>query len=92
MDSATFTIDSTTECSSRCTIPLAQPVSGVLTIGTRDGAFPAMAEKRVFRVVLVGSGHGVGEQVTTTVDKEVTYDGKEIRIKTRLNCSRCGAE
>lgn len=57
--------------------------SGVLTIGTREGAFPGMVEKRIFRVVLVDSGHGVGEKVTATADKEVMYSGKEIRINTR---------
>ena len=57
--------------------------SGLLTIGTREGAFPGMVEKRIFRVVLVDGGHGVGEEVTATADKEVMYDGKEIRINTR---------
>ena len=62
--------------------------SGVLTIGTRDGAFPEMAEKRIFRVVLVNSGHGVGEEVTATADKEVMYDGKEIRKYSMRDSSR----
>jgi alpha-D-xyloside xylohydrolase len=57
--------------------------SGLLTIGTREGAFPGMVEKRIFRVVLVGNGHGVGEPVTTTADKEVMYEGNEIQIGTR---------
>ena len=57
--------------------------SGVLTIGTRDGTFPGMVEKRVFRVVLVDSGHGVGEGITATADKEIMYEGKEIKINTR---------
>ncbi len=54
--------------------------SGVLTIGTREGNFPGLVEKRMFRIVVVGNGHGVGEEVTARVDREVRYDGKEIRI------------
>lgn len=54
--------------------------SGVLTIGTREGNFPGLVEKKMFRIVVVGNGHGVGEDVTVRVDREVRYDGKEIRI------------
>jgi len=57
--------------------------SGALTIGAREGTFPEMVDKRVFRIVLVGRGHGVGEQVTSAADKEVSYEGKELRIKLR---------
>ena len=57
--------------------------SSVLTIGAREGAFPGMVEKRIFRIVLVGNGHGISEQVTASVDKEAAYGGKEIRISLR---------
>jgi alpha-D-xyloside xylohydrolase len=55
--------------------------AGVLTLGVRQGSFPGMAPKRVFRVVLVGKEHGTGEGVTPQADREVTYDGKELQIK-----------
>jgi alpha-D-xyloside xylohydrolase len=54
--------------------------SGVLTIGTREGNFPGLVETRMFRIVVVGNGHGIGEETTDRVDREVTYNGKEIRI------------
>ena len=57
--------------------------ASVLTIGAREGTFPGMAEKRVFRIVLVGKGHGAGEAITATADKETTYEGKEIRVSLR---------
>jgi hypothetical protein len=42
-----------------------------------------MVEKRSFRIVLVGVGHGVGEGVTATIDKENAYEGKEVKIRLR---------
>jgi alpha-D-xyloside xylohydrolase len=55
--------------------------ANVLTIGAREGSYPGMVEKRAFRVVVVGSGHGVGEDVTGKADKEIAYEGKEITVK-----------
>ena len=52
----------------------------VLTIGTREGSYPGMIEKRTFAIVLVGSAHGMGGDVTAKADKEVAYEGKEIRV------------
>jgi len=52
----------------------------VLTIGTRQGSFPGMVGTRQFRVVLVGNGHGVGEAVSAREDRQVTYDGREVRV------------
>lgn len=49
--------------------------SGTLTIGAREGSFPGMIAKRAFRIVVVGSGHGIGGEVTSAADKEITYDG-----------------
>lgn len=54
--------------------------AGVLTIGAREGSFPSMAEKREFRVVLVGAGHGVGGGITQNADKTVIYTGAEAHI------------
>jgi alpha-D-xyloside xylohydrolase len=53
-----------------------------LTIGARAGSFPGMVDERKFRVVFVKAGHGVGEAVSSQVDREVAYDGKEITLTT----------
>ncbi len=50
----------------------------VLTIGAREGSYPGMAKQRTFRVVLVRSGHGMGEGVTEDADKVVEYSGREV--------------
>jgi alpha-D-xyloside xylohydrolase len=63
-------------------IPIRWNDSGnVLTIGAREGSYPGMIEKRAFRVVLVGSAHGIGGDVTGKADKEIAYEGKEITVK-----------
>ena len=54
--------------------------AGTLTIGERQGSFQGMVEKRTFRIVVVGSGHGVGGDITSKADKEITYEGKEIVV------------
>ncbi len=53
--------------------------SSSLTLGTREGSFPGMAEKRKFRVVLVAAGRGVGVNATGTTDAEISYQGKEVQ-------------
>jgi alpha-D-xyloside xylohydrolase len=58
--------------------------ASVLTVGRREGSFPEMVEKRTFRIVVVGSGHGVGEEVTSNSDKEITYQGAEIKVSLHL--------
>jgi alpha-D-xyloside xylohydrolase len=57
--------------------------ASILTIGKREGAFPEMVEKRTFRVVLVGGGHGTGGEMTSKSDKVIVYEGKEIRATVR---------
>ena len=57
--------------------------TGVLTIGARQGSFPGMVEKRTFRVVLVGDGHGTGEGVTAAANAEITYAGKPVQTAVR---------
>jgi alpha-D-xyloside xylohydrolase len=54
--------------------------TGVLTIGAREGSYPGMIEKRGFRIVLVGNGHGIGGEVTSKADKELNYEGTEIKV------------
>ena len=55
----------------------------VLTIGTREGSFPGMVEKRNFRIIVVGRGHGTGGELTSKSDNEIVYEGKEIRARIR---------
>jgi alpha-D-xyloside xylohydrolase len=57
--------------------------AALLTIGTREGSYPGMVETRAFRIVLVGSAHGTGVEVTGKADKEITYDGKETNVSLR---------
>jgi alpha-D-xyloside xylohydrolase len=51
-----------------------------LTIGDRQGKFPGMLERRTFRVVFVGEGHGTGIGQTEQPDKVVQYSGKAVII------------
>jgi alpha-D-xyloside xylohydrolase len=53
----------------------------LLTIGDSKGSFPGQLKKRVFRVVVVEEGKGIGEDVTATVDKVVPYAGKAVMVK-----------
>jgi alpha-D-xyloside xylohydrolase len=46
-----------------------------LRIGARQGSYPGMPSRRVFRVVIVRPGHGVGIDVSETVDRAVDYSG-----------------
>lgn len=63
------------------TIPLSwDDAKATLTIGDRKGQFPGMLASRTFRVVFVGENHGVGIAPTDTVDKVVTYSGKQITL------------
>jgi len=52
-----------------------------LSIGDRKGQYPGMPEKRVFNIVWVSQGHGVGESVEPRIDKVLPYDGHHISIK-----------
>jgi alpha-D-xyloside xylohydrolase len=53
--------------------------TGVLTIGAREGSFPGIVEDRRFRVVLVADGRGVGADVTSSANTELSYEGKEVK-------------
>jgi alpha-D-xyloside xylohydrolase len=57
--------------------------SSSLTIGSRQGSFPGMIEDRKFRVVLVTSGHGIGSDMTSEVNVEISYEGKEVQKSIR---------
>jgi hypothetical protein len=43
-----------------------------------------MVEKRAFQIVLAASGHGIDGEVTNKADKEITYNGKEIKVGLHL--------
>ncbi len=58
--------------------------AGLLTIGGRQGSFPGMVEKRTFRIVVVKRGHGIGGEVTTAADKEITYEGSQTVVSLHL--------
>jgi alpha-D-xyloside xylohydrolase len=44
------------------------------------GSFPGMLKRRIFRVVVVKEGHGVGVDTEAMADKVVEYSGREIRV------------
>jgi alpha-D-xyloside xylohydrolase len=52
----------------------------MLSIGDRSGSFPGMLAKRMFRIVLVQPGHGVGEESDSTFDCSAIYDGRGLKI------------
>jgi alpha-D-xyloside xylohydrolase len=54
--------------------------TGTLTIGARTGSFPGMVERRQFNVVFVKENHGTGASVSTSFDREITYEGKETQV------------
>ena len=55
--------------------------SNILTVGSRQGAFPGMVEERKIHVVLVDRNHGVGEENTSNPDKTILYRGVEMSIR-----------
>lgn len=52
----------------------------ILTIGPTTGSFPGMITQRTFNVVWVGQGHGTGEEVSTTIDKAIPYNGGSLSL------------
>ncbi len=57
--------------------------SGQLTIGARDGSFPGMVLKRVFRIVLVGPNHGAGPLPSEAADQEISYTGSAVTVSAK---------
>ncbi len=47
-----------------------------LTIAARAGSYPGMPVQRVFQVVVVRPGHGVGIDASGTVDQTINYSGE----------------
>jgi alpha-D-xyloside xylohydrolase len=52
-----------------------------LSIGARQGSFPGMPERRIFNIVWVGPGHGVGVNPPGTIDKTISYDGRAVTVQ-----------
>jgi alpha-D-xyloside xylohydrolase len=55
--------------------------SDTLSIGARQGTYPGMPAARTFRIILVDRGHGVGARMAEVADKEIHYEGRELRVK-----------
>ncbi|MCW8848881.1 MAG: DUF5110 domain-containing protein, partial [Melioribacteraceae bacterium] len=52
-----------------------------LTIGERNGSFPGMLSNRKFKIVRVGKFKGIGMEKVEKYDKEISYEGKEIKVR-----------
>ena len=52
-----------------------------LSISGTKGSFPGMIKKHIFNVIIVRTGHGTGEDVTSNSDKEISYSGKAMSVK-----------
>ena len=48
-----------------------------LTIGQRYGSYAKMINKRVFDIVVVDGLNGVGDTLSTAINKRIEYDGNE---------------
>ena len=51
-----------------------------LTIGARRGSYPGMPSTRIFQVVIVTPGHGVGPGAMDAADRAVTYTGEAQKL------------
>ncbi|MCS7112560.1 MAG: glycoside hydrolase family 31 protein [Nitrososphaerota archaeon] len=54
---------------------------GRLVIDEREGSYPGMLRERLFRIVFVRDGYGIGVEETETPDKIVRYNGREVEVK-----------
>lgn len=55
--------------------------AGTLTLGKRSGEFPEMTRSRKFHIILVGVGHGTGEEVSSSAEVVVEYIGEPMDIR-----------
>ena len=51
-----------------------------LVIHETKGGFPGMLKHRVFEVVMVKEGHGVGVEEEGSVDKTIEFSGREVKV------------
>ena len=67
------------------TIPLTwNELSGMLTIGARNGKFAGMLQERTFRVVFVDEKHGIGGGETESADAVIKYTGKIVIVQAAI--------
>lgn len=52
-----------------------------LIILDRKGSFQGMLEKRIFNIILVKEGNGIGVKMAQNVNRSIVYHGKKIEIK-----------
>jgi alpha-D-xyloside xylohydrolase len=53
----------------------------ILTIHDREGSFPGMLTERTFNIIRVDSNKGGDTNALESIDKVITYTGKELNIK-----------
>jgi alpha-D-xyloside xylohydrolase len=56
-------------------------VDKTLIIGSIKGEFPGMLKERTFNIVLVGSEKASGIAEAKKIDKQVKYNGNEVKVK-----------
>lgn len=56
-----------------------------LTIGKRNGSFTGMLNERVFNIILVKDGNGIGDSHATTYNASVKYSGSPITVNLGTN-------
>ncbi|MEM2740416.1 MAG: glycoside hydrolase family 31 protein, partial [Candidatus Bathyarchaeia archaeon] len=54
---------------------------GKLIIGVREGSYTGMLKERLFHIVFVRDGYGIGVEETEIPDRIVRYDGREVEVK-----------
>lgn len=52
-----------------------------LTVAKRKGDFPGMLRGRIFNIILIKKGTGIGSIENKAVNKMVHYDGEELKVK-----------
>ena len=55
-----------------------------LIIGARQGAFPGMLTSRIFHIVVVRPGYGVGVDAVAQPDKVIAYKGERLMVSLPL--------
>lgn len=69
------------ETGSYATIPITYiDATRNVIIGSREGSFKGMEEKKVFNIVFVTFDHGVGGTITAEPDHRLEYTGEQVSI------------
>jgi alpha-D-xyloside xylohydrolase len=56
-----------------------------LTVGARQGSFASMPRQRVFTIVWVDTGNGIGINSPTTIDTVINYNGSAMTVTSVSN-------